>query len=133
MTVTEAVTDTDTFGPQQGIGVKDKVIYRIIRPEIFLLGCPSTILTILIEKMQLVGRSLTPLTKQKAEINLKMSRIDGKTFQCNHCPKSFIVPSTFRIHLRSHSGEKPFICKECSKPFSQLSHLRTHLRTHSGA
>ena len=41
----------------------------------------------------------------------------NKIFYCNQCPKSFKKGSILKIHLRSHTGERPYRCEICSKPF----------------
>ncbi|GAA5983321.1 hypothetical protein JCM10908_000240 [Rhodotorula pacifica] len=54
-------------------------------------------------------------------------------YTCPHCPKRFARPSSLRIHMHSHTGEKPFTCNLCDRAFSVQSNLRRHLKIHKGA
>lgn len=38
-----------------------------------------------------------------------------------------------RIHMRSHSGEKPCVCPYpgCGKRYSRHENLKTHIRSHT--
>ncbi|GAA5854310.1 hypothetical protein JCM8547_001776 [Rhodosporidiobolus lusitaniae] len=51
---------------------------------------------------------------------------------CPHCAKRFARPSSLRIHMHSHTGEKPFTCPLCERAFSVQSNLRRHLKIHKG-
>lgn len=54
-----------------------------------------------------------------------------KNFSCEICSKSFKYNVQLRIHLRTHSGERPHTCEICHRGFSQLSNLRSHRKVHS--
>ncbi|RIA97198.1 hypothetical protein C1645_871565 [Glomus cerebriforme] len=60
------------------------------------------------------------------------SSSSGNRYQCSYCSKRFSRPSSLRIHIYSHTGEKPFVCTEpgCGRKFSVQSNMRRHLRVH---
>ncbi|KAJ7079103.1 hypothetical protein B0H15DRAFT_521598 [Mycena belliarum] len=53
-------------------------------------------------------------------------------YECSYCGKGFSRPSSLKIHLNSHTGEKPFVCPVdgCGRSFSVLSNMRRHARVH---
>ncbi|NWI96934.1 ZBT38 protein, partial [Pitta sordida] len=56
----------------------------------------------------------------------------SKPYICELCQKQFQSPSTLKMHMRCHTGEKPYTCKTCGKCFSVPGNLQKHERIHLG-
>ncbi len=53
-----------------------------------------------------------------------------KPYKCSVCGKGFLTNSDRSRHLRLHTGEKPYKCEICYKTFTQNAHLKNHKMTH---
>ncbi len=51
---------------------------------------------------------------------------------CQECGKGFKTSSILKMHMRTHSAERPYKCQVCQKSFKNKGHLVVHLRLHTG-
>lgn len=63
---------------------------------------------------------------------LNINNANTNRYKCNQCLKTFSRPSSLRIHILSHTGEKPHVCPQpgCGRRFSVQSNMRRHLKVH---
>lgn len=73
----------------------------------------------------------TPFQKEENSAKVSPKRIH-QSHQCNICSKVCARASSLKVHIRTHTGEKPFSCKVCQRTFAQAGGLKSHMRSHTG-
>ena len=72
-------------------------------------------------------------SSQAGQLRIHLTTHSGeKPNKCNQCDYAFLGTFELRRHLKTHSGDKPNKCNQCDFATSLASNLRTHLKTHSG-
>lgn len=50
------------------------------------------------------------------------------------CDRSFTTSNIRKVHVRTHTGERPYECTEpgCGRAFASATNFKNHMRIHSG-
>lgn len=110
---------------------------RIRSPELLGQNYPHTTTTTPSAPKKSRSRAQKKQQQQQAsstvfqpEQNMGLLGKEKPVHRCNICNRGFLNKSNIKVHLRTHTGEKPFRCETCAKAFRQKAHLIKHQQIH---
>ncbi|XP_069113256.1 transcriptional repressor CTCF-like isoform X2 [Argopecten irradians] len=71
---------------------------------------------------------------RKTDLKIHMSKLhsSAKPLCCKKCGSTFPDRYTYKLHMKSHEGEKCFKCEQCDYAAQSIRHLESHILTHTG-
>ena len=126
-------SSTSSF-PAQTVGVHVPVVIAPIHP---IIGQSASSLPpvshsknnnddILPPTQENLQKKITDYLENQCDVVL--SKIGLKTWLCRSCGQVCPSQSSFVMHYRTHTGEKPFGCPHCPYRGNQKIHLLNHLK-----
>ena len=81
----------------------------------------------------LILLALSFVRKTDLKIHVQKLHTSENPILCKKCGKLYPDRYTYKLHIKSHEGEKCFRCELC--PYAALSqrHLESHILTHTGS
>uniref|UniRef100_A0A1Y1L2X6 Protein krueppel n=1 Tax=Photinus pyralis TaxID=7054 RepID=A0A1Y1L2X6_PHOPY len=74
----------------------------------------------------------TNVKEEPATYVMKVNENGLKLYECSFCRKTYKHSNSLKVHLRSHTLERPYVCNQCGKGFKQYGALTYHFRSHTG-
>lgn len=71
---------------------------------------------------------------RKTDLKIHMAKLHStsKPLSCRKCGSDYPDRYTYKLHMKSHEGEKCFKCEQCDYAAQSLRHLESHTLTHTG-
>jgi hypothetical protein len=58
------------------------------------------------------------------------SHAGKQLYTCAWCSKTFLVPGSFKKHMKVHKGNSGYSCIKCPRTYSRPDSLEFHMRKH---
>uniref|UniRef100_A0A8B9G9Z2 C2H2-type domain-containing protein n=1 Tax=Amazona collaria TaxID=241587 RepID=A0A8B9G9Z2_9PSIT len=72
---------------------------------------------------------LQPAVQGREENDL-LGQSQPQYYQCAKCEYATYILSNLKLHVRTHTGERPYSCSVCQRKFRTSSHLKRHRVMH---
>lgn len=67
---------------------------------------------------------------QSCKAKVHQCKIEEKSYNCDHCRKSFSKASSLKKHAKSHNKNSKFFCEVCGKTYCRNESLLNHMKMH---